>query len=59
MKNMVALALPGLALYSIVSIRLAFDTMGFFSVFGNPLLTLFFDVNVTLIELVKGLLGAS
>jgi len=59
MKRMVTLALPGLALYSIVSIRLAFDTMGFLSVFGNPLLTLFLDVNVTLIEIVKGLLGFS
>ncbi len=39
----------------IVSIRIAFDSMGFFSVFGNPLLTMFFNVDITLIELVKGI----
>ena len=33
---------------------IAFDTMGFFSIFGNPLLAMFIKSDITLIELVKG-----
>ena len=59
MKNLLPFALPGLVLFSVVSMRIGLDTMGFFSVFGNPLLSLFFDINTSLIELIKGMLGFS
>jgi hypothetical protein len=52
-KRIISVAVPALALFTIVSIRVAFDTMGFFSVFGNPVLTAFINVDITLIELVK------
>ena len=49
-------ALPALLLFNIVSIRAAFDTMGVLSVLGNPVFTVFTDFNVTLIDVIKGLL---
>lgn len=55
-KKIIPIAVPALALFSIVSIRIAFETMGFFSVFGNPPLTLFINVDISLIEMVKRLL---
>lgn len=54
-KRLIPVAIPALALFTIVSIRIAFDTMGFFSVFGNPLMSVFTDVDITLIELVKSI----
>jgi EpsG family len=54
-KKLITLSVPALILYCIVSVRIAFDTMGFFSIFGNPLLTFFIDVDITLIEVAKGL----
>ena len=57
MKRLISIAVPALALYSIVSLRVALDTMGFFSVFGNPLLSVFIDVDITLIEVVKSFVG--
>lgn len=56
LKRLIPVAVPALALFSIVSIRIAFDFMGFFSVFGNPLLSMVFNVDITLIEIVKGIL---
>jgi hypothetical protein len=55
-KRLITLSVPALILYCLVSVRIAFDTMGFFSVFGNPFLTFFIDVDITLIEVAKGLL---
>lgn len=50
------MAVPALLLFIIVSVRAAFDTMGVFSVLGNPIITVFTDFNVTLIDVIKGLL---
>jgi hypothetical protein len=57
LRRLVTLATPALALFCIVSIRVGLDTMGFFSVFGNPILSLLIDVDITLIELVKSFFG--
>ena len=55
-RRLIIAAIPALALFIIVSIRIAFDTMGVLSVFGNPFLSLLFKLDVTLIELVKSAL---
>ena len=55
-RMLITVAVPALALFTIVSIRVAFDTMGILSVFGNPLLSLVFKLDITLIELVKSAL---
>jgi hypothetical protein len=57
LRRLVTLATPALVLFCIVSIRVGLDTMGFFSVFGNPILSLLIDVDITLIELVKSFFG--
>jgi hypothetical protein len=57
LQRLVRFAVPALALFCIVSMRIGLDTMGFFSVFGNPILSLLIDVDITLIELVKGFFG--
>lgn len=58
-KRVIFLGIPLLAFYSIVAGRVALDTMGFFSVFGNPVMSVFMDVDITLIEMVKGLIGVN
>ena len=55
-RRITQLAVPALLLFNIVSIRAAFDTMGVLSVLGNPVFTFFTDFNVTLIDVIKGLL---
>jgi len=45
-----------LTLYSIVGIRYAIEIMGFVSFFGNPILALFVDETVPIIEYIKRLL---
>ena len=55
-RRLIIVAIPALALFTIVSIRIAFDTMGVLSVFGNPFLSLVFKLDITLIEMVKAAL---
>ena len=57
LRRVILLALPALGLFSIVSVRVAIDTMGFFSILGNPILSSFIDADITIIEVVKNLLG--
>ena len=52
-RRLIIVAIPALALFTIVSIRIAFDTMGVLAVFGNPFLSLVFKLDITLIEMVK------
>jgi EpsG family len=56
-KRVIFFSIPLLAFYSIVAGRVALDTMGFFSVFGNPVMSVFINVDITLIEMVKGMIG--
>ena len=56
LRRLITVAVPALALFTIVSIRIAFDTMGVLSVFGNPFLSLVFKLDITLIEMVKAAL---
>ena len=55
-RRLIIVAIPALALFTIVSIRIAFDTMGVLAVFGNPFLSLVFKLDITLIEMVKAAL---
>lgn len=55
-RRLIIVAIPALALFTIVSVRIAFDTMGVLSMFGNPFLSLVFKLDITLIELVKSAL---
>lgn len=56
LRRLITVSVPALALFTIVSIRIAFDTMGVLSVFGNPFLSLIFKLDITLIEMVKAAL---
>lgn len=47
------LALPALALYCIVNLRIGFDTIGIMTVIGNPLIAMFGNIDMPLIELIK------
>ncbi len=55
-KRIIPFAVPALALFCIVSIRMAFDTMGFFSLLGNPIMTMFINVDITVLEVFKSVL---
>jgi hypothetical protein len=55
-RRIIFVAIPALLFYNIMAIRMSLQAMGFFSVFGNPLISVFLDADITLIEMVKGLL---
>jgi hypothetical protein len=56
-KRLIFFASPCLMLFSIVSIRIGMENMGFFSVFGNPIMNIFIDVDFTVLEAFKGVLN--
>jgi hypothetical protein len=53
MRWLMPIALPALLLYCIVAIRVGFDTIGVLTIIGNPIIALFGNINVALIELIK------
>lgn len=50
------LSYPLLLLFVVVSIRNGFDTIGAFTVLGNPIIAIFISNNIALIDLVKQIL---
>jgi len=57
LKRVILLSTPALILFITVSIRIGFDTMGFFCVLGNPLLSFFVEADITMIATIKNILG--
>jgi hypothetical protein len=53
MKKLLPITLPALLLYCIVALRIGFDTIGVMTIIGNPVVALFGNVNIALIELIK------
>ncbi|MDD3080048.1 MAG: EpsG family protein [Paludibacter sp.] len=53
MKNLNLIMMLPLLLYLIVVFRLATDTMGIITVLGNPLIALFFNPDIAIIQLLK------
>ena len=45
--------IPFLLIYIIVTIRIGFDTMSITTVFGNPLIAIFMEEDIALINLIK------
>ena len=52
-KRFIPLSIPALILYCVVALRLGFNTIGIMTVFGNPVVALFWDVEIALIEFIK------
>jgi hypothetical protein len=53
MLKLVPFTIPALFLYSVVALRLGFDTIGVTTILGNPLLAIFTDVDTAIIEFIK------
>lgn len=56
LNYMLKIISPALAFVVIFKIRIGFDFIGFSTVFGNPLLALFFQDNEPIIEFIKSIL---
>jgi len=52
-NNIIKMASPALLLYLLMTIRLGLDTMGITTILGNPLIALFIEDDIPLINLIK------
>ena len=52
-NSIIKLSRPALLLFIIVTIRIGFDVIGLTSIFGNPLIALFMENDLPLIDLIK------
>ncbi len=53
MHIMTKISIPALLIFLVVTIRMGFDTMSMTTVFGNPLIALFMENDIPLINLIK------
>ena len=53
MRRLLPFAYPALALYVIVAVRIAFDWISVMTILGNPVLRLFGNIDIALIELIR------
>jgi len=53
LRRLIPLSVPVLLLFFAVQMRIGFDTIGVFTIFGNPLTAMFFDGDIALIKLIK------
>ncbi len=53
LKKLIPLSIPILLLFIIVQLRIGFDTIGVFTIFGNPFTLMFVGSDVALINLIK------
>ncbi len=53
-KRIIPFAIPALFLYSIVALRIGIEAMGILCILGNPLVRIFIDADITVLELLKG-----
>jgi hypothetical protein len=53
-KRIIPFALPALVLYSIVSLRIGIEAMGILCLVGNPILRVFINADITVLEVLKG-----
>ena len=53
MKFLIKLSTPALLLYLVMVIRFGFDTVSLTTIFGNPLIALFMEDDMALIQLIK------
>jgi hypothetical protein len=54
-KRIIPFAIPALSLYSIVSLRIGIEAMGILCLVGNPILRIFINADITVLEVLKGL----
>jgi hypothetical protein len=53
LKRLVPLGIPALILYCTVALRKGFDTIGITTILGNPLVAIYADIEIALIEFIK------
>ena len=50
-------AIPALLLYATVALRIGIQDMGILCIVGNPILRIFINADVTVLEVLKGVFG--
>jgi hypothetical protein len=53
LSKIIPISIPILLLYCVIQVRISFDTMGVFTVLGNPVSVLFFNKDIAIINLIK------
>ena len=56
-RKLMYFVVPALSLYTIVALRIGIQAMGILCVVGNPLLRIFINADVTVLEVLKGAFG--
>ena len=56
-KRLTSLAVPALLLYATVALRIGIQDMGILCIVGNPILRIFINAEVTVLEVLKGAIG--
>jgi len=56
-KRLMVFAIPALLLYATVALRIGIQDMGILCIVGNPILRIFINADVTVLEVLKGVFG--